>query len=924
MIIKCKVCGGDIQFNPGDTCGQCDHCGCATTIPKTEDEQRLNRFDRANHFRRLCEFDKAINAYERILEEDNTDAEAHWGVALSRYGIEYVEDPATKKRVPTCHRVQLESILVDGDYLDALKYAPDDESRQIYESQAKEIAEIQKDILAISSSEEPYDVFISYKDTDENGQRTRDSALAQEVYYGLTGQGYKVFYSRITLEDKLGQHYEPYIFAALNSARVMIVIGTKPEYFNAVWVKNEWSRYLRLMKSDRKRLMIPCYRDMDPYDLPEELGNLQSQDMSKIGFLQDLIRGIRKVLDINSDTAKGASGKQTVLTSENIGSILDRAFLCIEDGDFAKADDFLEMVLNQQPRNSRAYIGKLLVERKAKSIEKLKKGTIPLDQSVAYQRAMRFAENEKKQELESINQEIIKKSAFDEKAQIRDKALQDLGNALTVGECRRIRKDLETIEYFEGVKNAIAACDKRIETIYKANYDQAMKMLSEKAYVKARDAFEYIGEYKDSWDKALECMYLYAKDEMEKGHYSEAATLYKKLGDYKDSVANELRCRKKAVLKGQKIEESSKKDNASAEPAANPNQKELLQMRAMKIKEKYEKRKKGIIILLSTLVPIALILLTFLYIIPISVYNSAVNDMKYGLYEKARSAFAGLNGFKDSEEKATECIYLNAQRQLKDGHYEDAMKLFAELRDYMDSEEKIQECIRSAHNAMIAEFGKKGNAVYFGNYEQNNVFDTKESIAWYVLDVQDGKCLLLCKDGIEKKQYHADEKDITWASSNLRAWLNGSFIKEAFTDEEAQTIILTNVDNSQSQGYKDWNTNGGTQTNDKVFLLSYKEANQYLGVSAENKENKIARCAPTEYAVSQGAQRGGQRTADGDAAGWWWLRSPGKNQKSAAYVQDTGMLEDTPVTDNGCVIRPAIWLNLEADYFYPIPKNYHP
>ena len=69
-----------------------------------------------------------------------------------------------------------------------------------------------------------------------------------------------MFFSRITLEDKLGQQYEPYIFAALNSAKVMLVIGSKREYFDAVWVKNEWSRFLALMKKDRSKLLIPCYR----------------------------------------------------------------------------------------------------------------------------------------------------------------------------------------------------------------------------------------------------------------------------------------------------------------------------------------------------------------------------------------------------------------------------------------------------------------------------------------------------------------------------------------------------------------------------------------------------------------------------------------------------------------------------------------
>ena len=121
-----------------------------------------------------------------------------------------------------------------------------------------------------------------------------DSTLAQDVYFQLTNDGFKVFFAKITLEDKLGREYEPYIFNALNTAKVMLVIGTKPEYLGAVWVKNEWSRFLALMKNDRTRLLMPCYRDMDAYDLPYELASLQSQDMGKIGFIQDLVRGIKK------------------------------------------------------------------------------------------------------------------------------------------------------------------------------------------------------------------------------------------------------------------------------------------------------------------------------------------------------------------------------------------------------------------------------------------------------------------------------------------------------------------------------------------------------------------------------------------------------------------------------------------------------
>ena len=130
---------------------------------------------------------------------------------------------------------------------------------------------------------------------------------------------------------KLGQEYEPYIFAALNSSKVMLSIGTKPEYFNAVWVKNEWSRYMNLMKTDRSKLLIPCYRDMDAYDLPEEFAHLQAQDMSKIGFINDVVRGIKKVIEKEEPQKQVTETIISTSTGANVASLLKRIFLFLEE-----------------------------------------------------------------------------------------------------------------------------------------------------------------------------------------------------------------------------------------------------------------------------------------------------------------------------------------------------------------------------------------------------------------------------------------------------------------------------------------------------------------------------------------------------------------------------------------------------------------
>ena len=409
-VLKCKMCGGNIEIAVNQNIGICDSCGSTMTLPKANDERILNLFNRANHYRLQNEFDKALATYESILEEDNENAEAHWGCVLSRYGIEYVEDTRTHERIPTCHRVQNNSILADLDYKEAIKHAPDNHSAELYKAEAERISEIQKGILNIARNEKPYDIFICYKESDVNGQRTIDSTIAQDIYFQLTNEGYKVFFSRITLEDKIGQEYEPYIFAALNSAKVMLVVGTKAEYFNAVWVKNEWARFLDITKKDKSKLIIPCYRDMDAYDLPDELSMFQSQDMSKIGFIQDLTRGINKVLKTSMENTSATVIQQAHDYDAEAEALLKRAFLFLEEAEWQKADELLEKVLNINPENAIAYLGKLMVDVKVNKEEKLSDRAVILDEYSNYKKAYRFGYEELKHKLKEYNQNATEKA----------------------------------------------------------------------------------------------------------------------------------------------------------------------------------------------------------------------------------------------------------------------------------------------------------------------------------------------------------------------------------------------------------------------------------------------------------------------------------------------------------------------------------
>ena len=141
-------------------------------------------------------------------------AEAYWGLVLCKYGIEYVDDPKTGDKIPTCHRSSFDSVMKDADFEMVMEYS-DTLARGVYRKEAKAIEQLRTAIIDVSAKEEPYDIFICYKEADENGERTIDSVIAQDVYDALLEKGYRVFFSRISLEDKLGQEYEPYIFALI-------------------------------------------------------------------------------------------------------------------------------------------------------------------------------------------------------------------------------------------------------------------------------------------------------------------------------------------------------------------------------------------------------------------------------------------------------------------------------------------------------------------------------------------------------------------------------------------------------------------------------------------------------------------------------------------------------------------------------------
>jgi len=429
-ILKCKMCGGSLEVTEEMTVCECEYCGTRQTVPTLDDEKKIKLFERANKLRANCEFDKAAGVYENIVADYSEEAEGYWGLILCRYGIEYVDDPATGKKIPTCHRSSFDSIMDDEDF-EMVMEKSDSVSRVVYRDEAKYIEDVRKGIIEVSGKEEPYDIFICYKETDENGDRTLDSVLAQDVYDALTQKGYRVFFSRISLEGKLGVEYEPYIFAALNSARIMLAFGTSYDYYNAVWVKNEWSRYLKLMAKDKTKHLIPCFKGVDAYDMPKEFARLQAQDMGKVGAMQDLIRGIEKILSLSKINVSNQNSKEEKV-------LLERGNIALEDGDWEKASSYFNRVLDANIKSADAYLGLALSELQFKSwgqlMEEYNFSQTKLHNNISFQKAIKYATGELKERFDTLDSDLkdridkILKEWEDEQQALIDEANKQIGS----------------------------------------------------------------------------------------------------------------------------------------------------------------------------------------------------------------------------------------------------------------------------------------------------------------------------------------------------------------------------------------------------------------------------------------------------------------------------------------------------------------
>jgi len=193
---------------------------------------------------------------------------------------------------------------------------------------------------------------------------------------------------------------------------------------------------------------------------------------------------------------------------------------------------------------------------------------------------------------------------------------------------------------------------------------------------------------------------------------------------------------------------------------------------------------------------------------------------------------------------------------------------------------------------------EEGEYITFGSYEQdNNTANGKEKIEWLVLEVEDNKALIISKYALDYQGYYTGQ---TWETDPLREWLNSSFIDAAFSSEDQNCIISSTVKADENPSASTW---PGNDTTDKAFLLSVTEVNEYFG------SNGARRCQGTAYCYAQGAVNEDNGNCN------WWLRSPGDDHCSAAYVFYNGEVNESGSFEthaHGIAVRPAMWISLES------------
>ena len=495
--------------------------------------------------------------------------------------------------------------------------------------------------------------------------------------------------------------------------------------------------------------------------------------MGKVGAVQDLVRGIEKLIGVKK-SSENVQPQQVVVQQmgPDCENLLNRAFVFLEDGDWKSADEYCEKVLDIDFENARAYLGKLMANLQVKKQEDLKNQKEPFDNNPYYQKLCRLAGEE-------------------------------------------LQKELKGYIDFINDRNE----NERLEGIYQKG-KKLMKTATEQAYTEAAAVFESINQYKDAAILAKECQEkveaLKNEERLTKQRYQEIVAEYERLTKKVKSPSEEQEMKEKIEKLSEELDSlktllgtfpSYSKELTETENTISEKKEkmEVLQKERAGLGIFASKRKKEIDE-------------------NIDILQKNVDALETKRMQ-LQNVLCGCSNVEEISKKINEVEEAIQNQKLAMEENEKERSILAELEKEISSEKyALQNAIRAVKLA------QKGGKVVFGSYPQGKNTDKKEKIEWLVLEKQGGKALLLSKYGLDCQKYNEEHKPVTWETCTLRKWLNDTFLNTAFEEVERSMILTVDVPADKNPKYS---TESGNQTQDQVLLLSIQEAEKYFFSDAE-------------------------------------------------------------------------------------------
>lgn len=361
FAFKCKICGGYIELDDDKRVCECKCCGTRQTVC-SDNEELLAIVNRANGHRIKGEFAEAEADFRTIVLQYPAEAEGYWGLCLCKYGITYEAGDDSAQRYACSQRTSLDCVFDDVNYKNAMERC-DEEGQAILSEEAKTIDALQVEAFRQNGINASCDAVICFCEKDGDGQKTSDAIAAQSIYGELSEAGLKVVLMGSALEERLGSVLGGYVEGALNSAKVMIAVGTSNNNFYADGVRNIWGNFLDAAEeSDSKELLV-CYKNMGVDELPVEFRDVKSFDAKSHSGMKDLINETEHFVTASKKREKNRAYLSTA------DMMIEKAFDCIDSKAWDKADEVLDKAINIYPKSPRAYFGKFLVQQKIREKE---------------------------------------------------------------------------------------------------------------------------------------------------------------------------------------------------------------------------------------------------------------------------------------------------------------------------------------------------------------------------------------------------------------------------------------------------------------------------------------------------------------------------------------------------------------------------